>query len=166
MKRSQGSSCSAGDNPAEGEIGMQETFSLNWSRERAVIDCIWRLPFEEQKPFIPVIRGKKGGRAQGKMLALLCWPGGEEFVWGCFCSVSVISSDRWLKTVRRTVRSSAESRVWKARGWCVCWDFEKREVNSDSHFGEWGHQHRRISEKWLWWPGRREGPFEICIDEF
>ena len=62
------------------KLGMQETLSLNWSRERAVIDCIWRLPFEEQKPFIPVIRGKKGGRAQGKMLALLCWPGGEEFV--------------------------------------------------------------------------------------
>ena len=168
MKRHHGSSCSDGDGPARREkLGMQETRSLNW----AVIGLWWGLhletrPVEGPRPFIPVIKGKEGGWAQGKMSALLCWPGGEDFVWGSFCPVGVIPSDRWLTTVRQAVRSSAESTVWKASGWCVCWDFEKREVNSDSHFGEWGHQHRRISEKWLWWPGRLEGPSEICIYEF
>ena len=107
------------------------------------------------RPFIPVMKGKEGRVGQGETRALLRWPGGEDFIW----VASVLSElcEAGLST---------KSRVWKASGWHVCRGFEMgEEVNSDSHFEELGHQHRRISEKWLRWPGWLDGPFEICVYE-
>lgn len=71
---------------------MQETLSLNWSRERAVIDCIWRLPFEEQKPFIPVIKGKEGRAGPGKDVssAMLARRGGVCMRLLLFCQCNII----------------------------------------------------------------------------
>ena len=42
MKRYQGSSFSDGDDPAKGKkFRMQETLSLNWGRERAVMKTVF-----------------------------------------------------------------------------------------------------------------------------
>ena len=75
------------------------------------------------------------------------------------------SRSHYTDWTEATHGSSTMSRVWKASGWRVRQDFEMREVNTDSHFEELGHQHR-ISEKWLRWPGWLEVPFEICVYEF
>ena len=143
-----------GDLSKQGETQDQEILSLNWSGERAVMettrgDCHW----QQERSFIPVIKGKEGRVGPQRDVSSDMVVRRGEFCLSCFCSVSVM----W------EARSSTESRVWKAVcNWPVCWEFEKRQVNSDSHFGEWQHQ-QRIAEKWLRTPDSLECPFKVYV---
>ena len=63
-----------------------------------------------------MIKGKEGRAGPGRDVSSVMMVRRGEFCMSCFCSVSVMGE----------ARSSAESRVWKASNWRVCWEFEKK----------------------------------------